>query len=43
MVFGVDPAATQDVLARLAESGHTAARIGTTNEPAPEGHSIALR
>jgi selenide,water dikinase len=43
LVFGVDPAATQDVLARLAESGHTAARIGTTNEPAPEGHSIALR
>ena len=43
LVFGVDPASTQDVLTELAETGHTAARIGTTNEPAPEGHSIALR
>lgn len=43
LVFGVDPAVTSEVLAKLADSGHTAARIGATTEPAPEGHSIALR
>jgi selenide,water dikinase len=31
LVFGVDPAATTDVLARLDESGHTAAHIGVTS------------
>ena len=31
LVFGVDPAATQDVLAALATSGHTAAHIGSTS------------
>lgn len=30
LVFGVDPGETSGVLARLAETGHTAARIGTT-------------
>jgi selenide,water dikinase len=30
LVFGVDPAATQSVVAELAESGHEAAHIGTT-------------
>lgn len=30
LVFGVDPAATADVLSELAASGHTAARIGFT-------------
>jgi selenide,water dikinase len=35
LVFGVDPAATDDVLAELAESGHRAAHIGTaaTGQP----------
>lgn len=31
LVFGIDPAHTIDVLRRLAESGHTAARIGSTS------------
>ncbi|MEM1334992.1 MAG: AIR synthase-related protein, partial [Actinomycetota bacterium] len=41
LVFGVDPAATADVLAELASSGHTAARIGTTSTPSD--HPIVLR
>ncbi len=43
LVFGVDPAATEEVLAQLADTGHTAARIGVTTKPADEGHSITLR
>ncbi|MEL7157806.1 MAG: selenide, water dikinase SelD [Actinomycetota bacterium] len=39
LVFGVDPSATDDVLARLAGTGHRAAHIGST---AP-GRGIALR
>jgi selenide,water dikinase len=35
LVFGVSPAETDGVLARLAESGHTAARIGTVEAGAP--------
>ncbi len=31
LVFGVDPGETGDVLARLAESGHVAAKIGVTS------------
>lgn len=30
LVFGIDPTSTDDVLAELASTGHTAARIGTT-------------
>lgn len=43
LVFGVDPAATREVLSELAASGHAAACIGTTTQPASTGHSIALR
>ncbi len=35
LVFGVDPAATADVLAELASTGHQAARIGTAAASAP--------
>ncbi len=40
LVFGVEPGATDDVLAALRESGHTAAHIGTTSAGPPV---IALR
>ena len=30
LIFGVDPDRTADVLAELADTGHTAAAIGTT-------------
>ncbi len=40
LVFGVAPNRTDDALVRLADAGHTAARIGhTSSEPA----GIALR
>jgi selenide,water dikinase len=39
LVFGVDPAATADVLAELRATGHTSAHIGTT----AEGMGVALR
>lgn len=43
LVFGVDPATTAEVLIRLEETGHTAARIGST-QPAPAGApGLALR
>ena len=35
LVFGVDPGQTDSVLAALADSGHTAARIGSTAGGAP--------
>ena len=35
LVFGVGPDRTADVLARLAETGHTAARIGAVSEGDP--------
>ena len=35
LVFGVDPGETEAVLAQLASSGHTAARIGGTAEGSP--------
>jgi selenide,water dikinase len=35
LVFGVDPAATDDVLADLAASGHTAACIGSVTDAEP--------
>lgn len=38
LVFGVDPARTPDVLAELADSGHTAAKIGTTADEAAGFH-----
>ena len=31
LVFGVDPSETASVLAELAETGHTAAAIGSTS------------
>ena len=34
LVFGVDPAHTDEVLSKLADTGHTAARIGTTTSGA---------
>ena len=40
LVFGVDPAATSDVLGELAATGHTAARIGSTT---PGSSSASLR
>ena len=40
LVFGVDPAATADVLARLADTGHTAALIGRAAAGTP---GIVLR
>jgi selenide,water dikinase len=40
LIFGVDPAAADDVLAELAATGHTAARIGTTS---PGAAGIVLR
>jgi selenide,water dikinase len=40
LVFGVDPAATADVLAELAATGHTAARIGAT---VAASSSVSLR
>lgn len=39
LIFGVDPAATADVLSELAATGHTAAHIGTT----AEGMGVALQ
>ena len=39
LIFGVDSAATADVLSELLATGHTAAHIGTTGE----GMGIALR
>ncbi len=39
LIFGVDPAATADVLSELAATGHTAAHIGT----AAQGMGVALR
>lgn len=41
LVFGVDPEHTENVLARLAQTGHTAARIGSTSSGSKAG--IALR
>lgn len=38
LVFGVDPARTPDVLAELADSGHAAAKIGTTADEAAGFH-----
>ena len=35
LVFGTDPAATDDVLAELAATGHTAARIGSVTDGDP--------
>jgi selenide, water dikinase len=35
LVFGVDPAATESVLAELAQSGHHAAHIGASSEGRP--------
>ncbi len=35
LVFGTDPAATDDVLAELAATGHTAARIGSVIDADP--------
>ncbi|MEM9652776.1 MAG: selenide, water dikinase SelD, partial [Actinomycetota bacterium] len=35
LVFGVDPGETAGVLAELAETGHTAARIGSTETGTP--------
>ncbi len=40
LVFGVDPAATADVLAQLADTGHTAALVGRTAVGTP---GIVLR
>ena len=42
LIFGVDAERTADVLAELAESGHTAASIGST-APADDGPGITLR
>lgn len=40
LVFGVDPAATADVLAELMATGHTAARIGSTSDASD--HAVRL-
>jgi selenide,water dikinase len=40
LIFGVDPAHTADVLAELAETGHTAARIGRADG---DGSGFVLR
>jgi len=34
-VFGIDPAATADVLAELVATGHTATRIGSVIDADP--------
>ncbi len=42
LIFGVDPDRTVDVLAELADTGHTAAAVGTTRD-ADDGAGITLR
>jgi selenide, water dikinase len=43
LVFGVDPSTTTSVLAELAATGHTAARIGSTTAADDSGISVILR
>ena len=43
LVFGVDPSTTEDVLAELASTGHTAAMIGRTRSADADGAGISLR
>ena len=42
LVFGIDPAATADVLASLEETGHTAARIGSTGPAVASAAGLTL-
>ncbi len=43
LVFGVDPSRTTAVLQELADTGHTAAHIGSTSDPTSAGPGITLR
>ena len=43
LVFGVESGRTDEVLARLADSGHRAARIGRASPPSSDAHRLRLR